>query len=121
MTSRSDLKREYKERPVRAGVFLITNRANGKVYLGSSTNLHGPLNKHRFMLSIGSHDNKQMQSDYRRDGASSFTFEIAEVVEPSDDEDFRVEDALAAMEERWMSKTECFDGRGYNTDRRIRQ
>lgn len=56
-------------------MFLITNTAKGKVYLGSSTNLHGPLNKHRFMLSIGAHPNRGLQEDWATHGAEAFTFE----------------------------------------------
>jgi hypothetical protein len=51
MKSRKELKREYKERQKPAGVFRVKNTANNKVLLGSSLNLEGSLNKHRFMLT----------------------------------------------------------------------
>ncbi len=54
MKSKQEIRREYKERQKRAGVFQIKNLANGKVLLGSSLNLDGPLNSHKFMLSVGS-------------------------------------------------------------------
>ncbi len=64
MKPREDIKREYKARQKPAGVFQIKNTANGKVLLGSSLNLEGPLNAHEFMLKIGSHRNKALQKDY---------------------------------------------------------
>jgi hypothetical protein len=121
MKSRADLKRDYKEMPVEAGVFLITNTANGKVLLGSSTNLRGPLNKHRFMLSTRGHMNRALQEDWNTFGPNAFRFEIVAVVEAKDDPTFRVETELAKLEEAWIGKTQPFGDRGYNANRRIRE
>ena len=54
MKTRKELKQAYRERPQRAGVFQVKNTANGKLLLGSSLNLDGPLNGHKFALSTGS-------------------------------------------------------------------
>jgi hypothetical protein len=121
MKSRSDLKREYKETPVRAGVFLVTNEANGKVLLGSSTNLHGPLNKHRFMLSTRGHSNRALQEDWNTFGPGAFRFEVVAVVEPKDDPGFSVEIELSKLEAAWLEKTQPFGDRGYNASARIRE
>ncbi len=64
LKSRKELNREYKERVKPAGVYQVKNMANGKVLLGSSLNLEGPLNRHKFMLKIGSHPNKTLQKDW---------------------------------------------------------
>ena len=121
MESKSDLKRQYKETANQAGIFLITNTTNGKVFLGSSLNLHGPLNKHRFMLSIGSHLNSALQADWRRSGPEAFTFEIVEIIEPSEEPGFRIDTALAEREEAWLAKTQPVGERGYNKNNRIRE
>ena len=124
MTSKDDvkeLKRQYKEAPREAGVFRITNTANGKIYLGSSLNLHGPLNKHRFVLSIGSHINKALQADWNRFGADAFAFEIVENVKPSDNPAFNVEDELELLEQIWIEKEEPFGERGYNEGKKVRE
>ena len=52
--SRKELNREYVERVKPSGVFQVKNTVNNKVLLGSSLNLEGSLNKHKFMLKIGS-------------------------------------------------------------------
>lgn len=122
MTTRRELQRQYAQAPRRAGVFTITNRENGRVYLGSSTNLHGPLNKHRFMLSIGSHHNPLMQSDWRELGEQAFTFEIVDSVERRDDDPaFCLEDELSLLEAIWIEKLTPFSGDGYNRDTHIRE
>lgn len=81
METQAELKRQYKETKPQAGIFQVKNTVNGKVLLGSSTNLHGPLNKHRFMLKIRNHDNKQLQKDWDQLGPDAFVFEILEVVQ----------------------------------------
>jgi group I intron endonuclease len=121
MATRKDLIRQYKETPRSAGVFWIKNLANGKVYLGSSRNLHGPLNKHRFMLSTGAHDNRKLQQDFDRFGPGSFAFEILEVVEVKDSPDFSVDDELTLLEEIWLERLEPFGEGGYNPNRKIRE
>jgi hypothetical protein len=121
LTSRKDKIRAYKERTKTAGVFMVKNHANGKLLLGSSLNLEGPLNSHRFMLRSGQHRNAALQRDWDAFGAESFTFEILETVTPSDDPGFDLDDELSLLEELWLEKLEPFEDRGYNTDAKIRQ
>jgi hypothetical protein len=119
--SRQDLKREYKERPIPAGVFQVRNTVNGKILLGSSLNLDGPLNRHRFVLTIGKHSNETLQEEWNRYGPERFAFEILEVVSVKDDPNFNLEDELTLLEQIWLEKTQPFGERGYNNDGRIRQ
>jgi group I intron endonuclease len=121
MKSREDLKREYKERRKPAGIFQVRNTVNGKVLLGSSLNLEGPLNSHKFMLTIGRHRNEALQKDWNQVGPDKFVFEILEVVKVKDDPGFNLEDELTLLEQIWLEKLQPFGERGYNTDTRIRQ
>jgi hypothetical protein len=121
MKTREDLKREYKERKKEAGVFCIRNTANGRLLLGSSLNLEGPLNSHRFMLTIGSHRNEALQSDWDRYGPAAFVFEILEKVRSTEDPLFNIGDELTLLEEIWIEKLQPFGEKGYNTGHRIRQ
>ena len=121
MKTRKDIKREYKERKKPAGVFQVKNIANGKVLLGSSLNLEGPLNSHKFMLTIGKHRNEALQTDWNTYGPDKFVFEILEVVKEKDDPDFNLGDELTLLEQIWLEKLQPFGDRGYNTDTHIRQ
>lgn len=112
--SRAELRRAYKEAPRQAGIFQIKNLDSGKLLLGSSTNLHGPLGKHRFMLSIGRHDNPDLQADWNRLGPDAFRFEILEVIKPSDDPAFNLEDELTLLEQIWLEKLHPQAPHGYN-------
>jgi hypothetical protein len=121
MKSRQDLKRDYKERKKPAGVFQIKNLVNGRILLGSSLNLEGPLNAHKFMLTMGSHKNEELQHDWNEFGAEIFVFEVLEVVKAKDDPDFNLADELTLIEEIWFEKLEPVGERGYNSSRQIRQ
>ena len=121
MKTRKEMKREYKERKKPAGLFQVKNTANGKVLLGSSLNLEGPLNSHKFMLQIGRHRNEALQKEWNEFGPDKFVFEILEVVKVKDDPDFDMDDELTQLEQIWLEKLQPFGERGYNTDTRMRQ
>jgi group I intron endonuclease len=120
--SKQGIKREYKERKKPAGVFQVKNVVNGKVLLGSSLNLDGPLNSHKFMLSIGRHRNEALQKDWNEFGPDKFVFEILEVVKIKDDPDgINLNDELTLLEQIWLEKLQPFGEGGYNSDAKIRQ
>ena len=122
MKTRKEINQEYLERPKPAGVFQIKNTTNGKVLLGSSLNLEGPLNKHKFMLKIGSHKNKALLEDWKQYGEEQFLFEILEVVNVKDDANFNLKDELTLLEEIWLENLQPFGEKGYNSvDVKIRE
>ena len=121
MKSKKDIIREYKEREKPAGVFQVKNTVTGKVLLGSSLNLEGPLNAHKFMLTVGSHRNKALQQEWNEYGADKFVFEILDVVQVRDDPNFNLKDELTLLEQIWLEELQPFGERGYNLDTNIRQ
>ena len=114
--NRGEIKRQYKEAPREAGIFHVKNTVNGKILLGSSKNLHGPLNRHRFLLSIGRHWNRKIQEDWDRLGPDAFVFEVLEIVKMKDDPGFSVEDELSLLEQKWIERVQPFGEGGYNKD-----
>lgn len=121
MKTRKDLKQAYRERPKQAGVFQIKNSVTGKLLLGSSLNLDGPLNRHKFQLSLGKHPNKALQDDWNTYGPDVWLFEILEVVKVTDDPYFKLSDELALLEQIWLEQLQPFGERGYNSSSDIRQ
>lgn len=121
MKTKKDLKQAYKEREKQAGVFQVKNTVNGKILLGSSLNLDGPLNRHKFMLTIGGHRNQALQQEWNEYGPDKFVFEILEVVQVKDESNFKLDEELKLLEEIWLEELQPFGERGYNTDTNIRQ
>ena len=119
--TRKEIHQEYKERVKPSGIYQVKNLANGKVLLGSSLNLEGPLNRHRFMLKINGHTNRELQKDWNELGSDQFAFEVLEVVEIKHDPNFNLRDELTLLEQIWLEKLQPFGDRGYNTNEKIRE
>ncbi len=119
--TRKELNKEYVERVKPAGVYQVRNLTNDKVFLGSSLNLEGPLNRHKFMLKIGSHPNKALQQDWNDLGPEQFAFEILEEVQRKDDPNFNLKDELELLEMIWVEKLQPFSEHCYNLNERIRE
>ena len=119
--TRKEIHREYKERLKPSGVYQVKNLTNGKVLLGSSLNLEGLLNRHRFTLRYNNHPNKELQKDWNELGPDQFQFEILEVVQIQDHPNFNLKDELTLLEQIWLEKVQPFGERGYNTNPNIRE
>jgi hypothetical protein len=66
-----------------SGVYKV-ECSNGRIYVGSSINVHVRLMQHRHALEIERHDIKALQDDWNMLGSSSFTFKLVEEVAPED-------------------------------------
>lgn len=61
---------------MQAGVYKITNKVNGKFYIGSSFNVRNRKYSHFSCLRLNKHSNKHLQNAYNKYGASNFVYEI---------------------------------------------
>ena len=112
---------EYKlsHRPM--GVFQIMNTANDKVFIDSSTNIPGKINRHRFALNAGLHRSKDLQKDWNEIGESAFEFETLEPVESRDDQNYNYAADLETLEDLWLEKLEPYGEKGYNEKKKTRE
>ena len=105
---------EYKlsHRPM--GVFQIRNSVNGKVFVDSSTNIPGKVNRHKFALNMGNHASKLLQADWDEFGEAAFEFEVLEDVRPRADVNYDYAADVATLESLWLEKSEPYGDKGYN-------
>ena len=108
------LKQEYKQAKRAFGVFLIRNATNDKVYVASGMDIQGIINRHKFALSMGGHQSKELQKDWNELGADKFEFEIVDQMELRDEPGFDARRELQFLEEMWLEKLQPYDERGYN-------
>ena len=120
MDRRKELKRAFKERPVVAGVFQIRNLITGKIFFGSSVNMHGPLDRNRFLLTIDKHPNEELQRDWNTLGPDAFAFETLETIPQHDEPNPDYTEDLAILEQIWLDRLQPFREAGYNKEKRIR-
>jgi hypothetical protein len=97
----ADLKAAARERKIPMGVYALRNLATGGVRLGSSVNAPAAMNRHHFMLRMGSHPDKVLQAEWHRDGADSFVFEMLDLLSAKDEPGFDPADDLIALRALW--------------------
>lgn len=94
--------------PPASGIYKITCTANGKIYIGSSADLHDRRRKHFNMLRQNKHHSPYLQRAWNKYGEQCFTFEVLELVLPM---------SLTAREQYWLNKLSPFGRKGFNTTR----
>jgi group I intron endonuclease len=67
--------------PTGSGIYLIRCLVNGKVYVGSATDLVNRWCKHRGQLIAAKHTNRYLQASWDKHGAHNFSWEVLEHVE----------------------------------------
>ena len=96
------------------GVFQMRNKTNGKVFIDSSNNIPGKINRHKFALNAGQHASKSLQADWNKFGESEFEFETIEPLEPREDPNYNYRSDLDTLEKLWLEKLQPFGENGYN-------
>jgi hypothetical protein len=103
------------------GVFQIANKLNGKVFIDSSTNLPGKINRHRFALNLGQHKSRLLQAEWKEFGEDAFEFEVLEDVTPRDDPNYDYKSDLETLEDLWLEKLKPYGEKGYNEKKKTRE
>jgi hypothetical protein len=98
------LTREYKETPRPMGVFRIHNKTSGMSLVGWSVNLPAILNRHRGEFRLRGHRDNDFQRDWNAHGEESFSFDVLDTLEPSDDPAWNPTDDLKVLEQMWLDK-----------------
>lgn len=91
------------------GIYKITNKKNGKIYIGSSDNVAKRWTQHISSLLDHSHHNEDMLGDFINYGENItiFQFEIIELCECS-------KEKLLEKESKYIVKNRTMSNKGYN-------
>lgn len=100
-------KRDEERRCDTSGVYMIRNKTNGKVYVGSSLDLKQRWIDHRKALRGNRHPNGRLQNSWNKYGEDAFEYVILEYVQEID--------KLLDREQYWIDESKCQnDVYGYN-------
>lgn len=66
-----------------SGIYIIRNKINNKIYIGSAVNFNDRWKRHLRDLKKGTHHSIHLQRSWIKYGISNFIFEIVEKSEPS--------------------------------------
>ena len=121
MPAKRLLKQQYQQSHRPMGIFLIRNNVNDRIFLGSSLNLPGIINRHKFQLQLGGHPIKSLQADWNALGSNNISFEIVDELAPRSDPGINYREELDLLEKLWLDKLQPFGERGYNERKQSRE
>ncbi len=104
MSTRSEIKRNYKMTHPPMGVYQIKNKLNDNIYFGSSVNLNAIINRHKAELNIGIHKIDDLKQAWNMYGEDGVIFEIIDKLEPKEDPDYNYTEDLATLKDLWSEK-----------------
>lgn len=114
MDRKKELKRQFKEMEIEAGVYQIKNIRNKKILVGITRNLK-TLNGIKFMLETNTYTtNQELQKEWNQYGKDAFEFTILEKLKKKDEPYFNEKEALRDLEDKWLEKLQPYGERGYN-------
>lgn len=79
------------------GIYIIKNKINGKIYIGSSSNINNRIKQHKYLLRKTIHKNKYLQNAWNKYGESNFEFLIIK-------ETVLDKDSLLKLEQKYIDK-----------------
>jgi hypothetical protein len=113
MTSRSELKRAYKEVRPPMGVFVIRNVRNGRFLLHATTNLKGGMNRLRVEITPSTNPNVALKTDWDTMGAAAFDVRVLDELEPKDAPGWDASADLAELKALWHARLVAEGGTSY--------
>ncbi len=88
------------------GIYIIRNKINNKMYVGSSITLRGRLLDHRSYLLKNKHTNTILQNSFNKHGIENFEFDVLE---------YHNKEYIRSMEQYWINMLNvCNRKYGYN-------
>lgn len=103
-----------KELRGKTGIYLIRNTINGKVYVGSSSNIAERWTEHARDLKNNTHRNKPLQNAYNKYGKDKFIYEILELLDENN------KDKQFEREQYWINTLNaCNKKVGYNIQNKV--
>jgi len=120
MDRKKELKEQYKEIKIEAGVYQIRNTINNKIFVASASNLK-TMNGKRTEMASGHHWNPALKKELIEFGAVAFVFETLEILEMKEDGYFNEKNALKKLEQKWLDKLQPYGDRGYNSQKSLGQ
>lgn len=88
-----------------SGIYKITNKTNGKIYVGSAKNINKRWKRHIYELNNQKHHNIILQNAWNKYGCDNFKIEIIELIRP---------ELLLKREQYYIDKLNPFVENGYN-------
>lgn len=112
---RREMIKEYKRTLQPMGIVQVKNIKNGRIYITSSANTTGTINRIRFQLKMGAFlPSPALAQDWKELGEQGFLIEVLDELKPVDDPGHDYQDDLKTLEMIWLEKLKPYGERGYH-------
>lgn len=116
MDRKKELKQAYKEVKVEGGIYVISNKENGKKFVASTRNFK-TLNGTKFMLETGTHTNRLLQEEWNQFGKDAFEIERVEILKNKENQYVDDKKELEKLLQKRIEQLQPFEENGYHTKR----
>jgi len=98
----------YHEASLKAGVYKLTNKIDGKFYYGSCKRFKQRWREHENRLNRNKHENQKLQNAFNKHGSRAFVFEVVVIVD-SEDRSVRLNLEEMCINENWGDGSQCYN------------
>ena len=98
---------KYEGFSLKSGVYKLTNKLNGRIYIGSTHRFKKRWSEHAKRLKSGKHSNKFLQADYNKCGEDVFVFEVVEVIDGPQENRLLVEQRY--IDQHYDDQQQCYN------------
>ena len=102
--NKKELIKEYKNQKHPAGLFIVKNLQENKIFIGKSLNLPAKIRGITFELEMGSHAYSNLAQDFKRLGKEKFEISILDEIEVKDETEKELRSELETLEKMWVEK-----------------
>lgn len=114
MIDKKQITKDYKQQKQPAGIYVVHNKADNKMYIGTSKNLPAVLRRFEFTLQMESFPYQDLIDDYKKLGKENFEIKILDELELKNETDIEIDVELKALEEMWIEKLQAEGVKFYN-------
>jgi len=104
MLDKKQISKDYKQQKQPAGIYCIYNKADNKMYIGTSKNLPAVIRRFEFTLQMESFPYQDLIDDFKKLGNENFEVKILDELELKNETEKEIDTELTSLEELWVEK-----------------
>jgi hypothetical protein len=114
MLDKKQIIKDYKQQKQPAGIYVVHNKVDNKMFIGKSKNLPAVLRRFDFTLKMGSYPLNDLIDDYKKHSADNFEIKILDEFEIKNETEKEIDGELKTLEEMWIEKLKSEGVKFYN-------
>jgi hypothetical protein len=104
MIDKKQISKDYKQQKQPVGIYAVHNKADNKMYIGTSKNLPAVVRRFEFTLQMESFPYQELIDDYKKLGKDNFEIKILDELELKNETEKEIDTELLSLEELWIEK-----------------